>query len=649
MKKGLAAFLAVIILLSLFAAGCGKKDEVPPADNVPPVEDETPSADDKPSGGDTSSPPEEPGYTFKADLILYGVPDKMLGYPINLKVGNDSIFVIDLYSTDGLIKRFNLRGEFIKKFGKMTEGLQLPADLIIDNAGNLYIADMDARCIWIYDTNGLLKDYIKPEEGEEDPFLPRSIDIDSEGNLITLSFDKIWKISPRGKVLAKYGSRGEGKGQLGAEGSEFYIGPSGIAVDGNDNIYVADTINNRIQILDRGGKFLKEINNDDVKGLFTQLMDIAVDSEGNIYITDASSYYIIKLNRGGEVLERIGGMGRQKGKFGTIGDNYGYYGPTALSISPDDFIYAVDSYNHRVQAFKASGEFIYALDSESDRGVFIYPNNIFADREGNIYVVNGDMYLDDPLNFRAIRFNSKGELVFQFVSGYNMGKFANPQAIAVNSKGNAYILDLDMIQVFSSRGQFLTSFGGRGTAPGDFGVVYSYSFQIGPSGMTIGPEDSILVADKYNDRVQKLTYDGEFVEEYSVPKPQDVAVDRIGNIYVLSAEDGTVYKFNSVGQYEDKFGGTESEPGVSFGYEGGEELGPYGIACDSQGNVYVSDTYNHRILKFSSDGEFIKMYGSYGHDGDQFAYPKGIYIDNEDNLYVADYGNHRIMRFKLER
>jgi sugar lactone lactonase YvrE len=167
--------------------------------------------------------------------------------------------------------------------------------------------------------------------------------------------------------------------------------------------------------------------------------------------------------------------------------------------------------------------------------------------------------------------------------------------------------------------------------------------------MTIGPEDSILVADKYNDRVQKLTYDGEFVEEYSVPKPQDVAVDRIGNIYVLSAEDGTVYKFNSVGQYEDKFGGTESEPGVSFGYEGGEELGPYGIACDSQGNVYVSDTYNHRILKFSSDGEFIKMYGSYGHDGDQFAYPKGIYIDNEDNLYVADYGNHRIMRFKLER
>ena len=62
-------------------------------------------------------------------------------------------------------------------------------------------------------------------------------------------------------------------------------------MDGNDNIYVSDTINNRIQIFDKNGKFLKKITNDDVNGVFTQLLDIKVDSKGFIYITDGSSYY----------------------------------------------------------------------------------------------------------------------------------------------------------------------------------------------------------------------------------------------------------------------------------------------------------------------------------------------------------------------
>jgi RHS repeat-associated protein len=81
---------------------------------------------------------------------------------------------------------------------------------------------------------------------------------------------------------------------------------------------------------------------------------------------------------------------------------------------------------------------------------------------------------------------------------------------------------------------------------------------------------------------------------------------------------------------------------ASKGTGNGQLTSPRGIATDSSGNVWVSDTSNNRIEKFSSVGTFIAAYGTAGSGSLQFNSPGGIAIDAVGRIWVADRGNHRI-------
>jgi plastocyanin/sugar lactone lactonase YvrE len=91
----------------------------------------------------------------------------------------------------------------------------------------------------------------------------------------------------------------------------------------------------------------------------------------------------------------------------------------------------------------------------------------------------------------------------------------------------------------------------------------------------------------------------------------------------------SLFKFGSSGSGDGQFG-----PG-----------GPYGIALDSSGNIYVADNDNNRIQKFDSSGNFILKFGSSGSGDGQFTNPKGVVVDKNNNLYVTDSGNDRIQKF----
>ncbi len=78
----------------------------------------------------------------------------------------------------------------------------------------------------------------------------------------------------------------------------------------------------------------------------------------------------------------------------------------------------------------------------------------------------------------------------------------------------------------------------------------------------------------------------------------------------------------------------------------GEFSLPTDVAVDSSGNAYVADFNNHRIQKFTSDGEFLTKSGSYGTGDGEFGPTAGLALDSSGNVYVADTGNHRIQKFR---
>ncbi len=116
------------------------------------------------------------------------------------------------------------------------------------------------------------------------------------------------------------------------------------------------------------------------------------------------------------------------------------------------------------------------------------------------------------------------------------------------------------------------------------------------------------------------------------------AVDATGNVWVTDSANNRIEKFSSTGAYITQVG--------TSGSGNGQFLFVGGIAVNqSTGNVYVSDEGNGRIEEFSSTGTFIAAFGTEGSANGQFEHPVGIAIDSSGNVWVADYYNNRVQKF----
>ena len=139
----------------------------------------------------------------------------------------------------------------------------------------------------------------------------------------------------------------------------------------------------------------------------------------------------------------------------------------------------------------------------------------------------------------------------------------------------------------------------------------------------------------------------EFMDEGQLLTPNGVVVDSEDNVYVVDSGNHRIQKFEKDGKFMDEWG--------SKGREEGEFRSPIDIAVDSEDNVYVTDTENKRVQKFDKDGKFMDEWGGFdtvSNDGgfdtvsnDGGFGPLGITVDSEDNVYVTDIGSHLTQKF----
>ncbi|KPK21634.1 MAG: hypothetical protein AMJ76_02170, partial [Dehalococcoidia bacterium SM23_28_1] len=190
-----------------------------------------------------------------------------------------------------------------------------------------------------------------------------------------------------------------------------------------------------------------------------------------------------------------------------------------------------------------------------------------------------------------------------------------------------------------SEGRF--TLGERGTGPGRF---------IKPAGLTIDSDGNLYVADSGNHRVQKFDREGTFLAELGslgegegeFNEPWGVAVDSEGNLYVADTWNNRIQKFDRDLNFVTQWGQAASDISnpKPYGF-----WGPRDVAIDLEGNVWVADTGNGRVLKFAGDGTFLSSLGELGSQLGQLREPVGIEIAANGDVFVADAWNKRIQQF----
>ncbi len=192
------------------------------------------------------------------------------------------------------------------------------------------------------------------------------------------------------------------------------------------------------------------------------------------------------------------------------------------------------------------------------------------------------------------------------------------------------------------------AFGAEGKTNGQFAF---------PRNLAIDAQGNIYVADSDNSRVQKFDANGKFLLAWGTKSPENapappstfsqiwgLAVDKSGNVYVADTWNHRIQKFDANGRFLKTWGETGDTRGVAR-IDPLKFYGPRAIAIDAQGNLYVTDTGNKRVLKFTPNGDPIAQYGGFGVEDGQFQEPVGIAIDAQGNIYVADAWNQRIQKF----
>jgi tripartite motif-containing protein 71 len=278
-------------------------------------------------------------------------------------------------------------------------------------------------------------------------------------------------------------------------------------------------------------------------------------------------------------------------------------------------------------------------------GQFLRPHDLeFGNNDKYLYAVDRD-------GDRIQVFDKNGTFLFKFgEKGQSDGQFLVPYGLDVDTTGNVWVADRGnhRIQQFDSKGNFISKFGNEDSHP---------SSEIGkfdnPRHVEVDRDlKFVYVADSKNNRIQQFLLNGTFVKSYGelgdkpgqFNLPTTIEQDSKGNFFVTERGNERIQKFDH-----------NWNPILSWGSKGSsttEFCHLEHLALDKNDNVYVTDPQSDpdcsmqaRVLKFDSDGKFVAKIGSAGSGVGQLQDPEHLAVDNEGDVYVSDRKNEKILEY----
>jgi len=438
-------------------------------------------------------------------------------------------------------------------------------------------------------------------------------------------------------------------------------------------VYVADTYNNTIRKITPAGVVSTLAGSPGAFGSsdgigtaarFNRPYSVAVDGAGNVYVADTVNSTIRKITPAG-VVSTFAGSAGAVGSADGMGSAASFAAPGSVATDRAGNVYVADTNNNAIRKITPAG-FVSTLAAAAS---FLSPMGVATDGAGNVYVAdlgNSSIRKISTTGTVSTLAGSPGSIGSADGTGM-AASFNYPTSIAADGAGNVYVADArnNTIRRITPSGVVSTlagSPGAYGSADGG-GKAASFDF---PTGVGTDVAGNIYVADTYNSTIRKITPAGGVSTLAGAPEvagsangvgaaagflqPEGVATDSAGNVYVSDTWNDMIRKITPEGVVSTLAGSPRYDGSSDGSGAAAKFFNPIGIAVDSAGNVYVADTVNSTIRKITPAGAVSTLAGSAGVTGSadgsgaaaRFNSPQGLAIDSAGNLYVADTDNSTI-------
>ena len=262
---------------------------------------------------------------------------------------------------------------------------------------------------------------------------------------------------------------------------------------------------------------------------------------------------------------------------------------------------------------------------------FYRPAGLACGPQGELAVVDNRGY--DTL----LLYNSQLESMMKCApwGSYYTHQCYEPIGVAFDKEGSMLVVDgkNHRIQKYNRQGEHVKSIGGHGKGPRQF---------IRPTGIGVSKVGLVYVCDRTNNRVQILKPNLAFNKEFggygdapcSLYNPWDVAFDSQGFVYIVDAGHQCIKKFTPDGEFREQIGSSALLQC------------PLMICIDEYDHLYVTDSDAHQVVVFDCYGNHCFSFGEYGTGKGQFIEPRGIALGKNGELFVSDVGNKRVIKFQ---
>lgn len=272
--------------------------------------------------------------------LVFGDFNTSLDKPMDVAKIGEFLYVTD--TNHKQVQAFDGSGTSVFKFGKEGEGkgeFKFPYGITGDKAGNVYVADLYNGNISIFDHKGKFINYFEEQDKKNKSInSPAGIRIFKEKLYVTdIKTNKVIVFDLKGKKLLEI--------EKGATDEDLLYAPNAVTTDQKGNIFIADSGNQRVQVYDKKGKYIRTVNgSEDGKGtsVFVNPRGIGVDSRGVLYVVNNLTHLVYGFDETGKEVFTFGGMGDANEQF---------YLPNGLFIDQNDQVYITDTLNQRVAVY----------------------------------------------------------------------------------------------------------------------------------------------------------------------------------------------------------------------------------------------------------------------------------------------------------